>query len=304
MGAGVNFYAPAVDPYDSNHLIMAGHETNNLVQSTDGGQTWSNISMDPRMNQNGGTAFLAFINTGNAPTTRMTLLYMAQGTGGLIGTWRTTNGGASWTRVESVEHNHGSGQIYQPDTSGVVFMAGPYGTQGWGVYRSIDYGVTWTHVGIAQNENIVFGTPSNVYSGTSGACQGACADPSLEHAAQPAISSWTTLPTPMGMINGPAQTATVFNGTNYIIISANWDGGIWRYVESASGATPTAASSPSCSKLLLGDILCHGTVDLLDYSLLVANFGKSGVGIQGGDLNNNGVVDLLDYSTLIANFGK
>jgi hypothetical protein len=37
--------------------------------------------------------------------------------------------------------------------------------------------------------------------------------------------------TPPDMMIGPAQTATVFDGTNYIILTANWTGGLWRFVE-------------------------------------------------------------------------
>jgi len=37
--------------------------------------------------------------------------------------------------------------------------------------------------------------------------------------------------TPPAMAIGPAQAATVFDGTNYIILTANWRAGLWRFVE-------------------------------------------------------------------------
>jgi hypothetical protein len=37
--------------------------------------------------------------------------------------------------------------------------------------------------------------------------------------------------TPLEMAIGPAQAATVFDGTNYIVVMANWRGGLWRFVE-------------------------------------------------------------------------
>jgi hypothetical protein len=37
--------------------------------------------------------------------------------------------------------------------------------------------------------------------------------------------------TPPEMTIGPAQTATVFDGTNFIILTANWRGGLWRFIE-------------------------------------------------------------------------
>jgi hypothetical protein len=37
--------------------------------------------------------------------------------------------------------------------------------------------------------------------------------------------------TPPEMTIGPAQAAFVFDGTNYIVVTANWRGGLWRFVE-------------------------------------------------------------------------
>ena len=81
-----DFYPPTIDPYDPNHLLMAGHEMNLPVQSVDGGKTWTNLPMDPAMNAPGGSAAFVFIDTGAAATTRNTWLYSPQGTGGMIGT--------------------------------------------------------------------------------------------------------------------------------------------------------------------------------------------------------------------------
>ena len=90
-----DYYPPVVDPYDQNHLLMAGHEMDYLVESVDGGQNWTKVSVTNGMLQNGGTAAIFFINTGNASTTRGTWLWMAQESDA-HGTWRTTNSGGSW----------------------------------------------------------------------------------------------------------------------------------------------------------------------------------------------------------------
>jgi len=233
-GARQDFYPPAVDPLDANHLIMSGHEMNLIVQSQDGGQTWSSVPMADGMHQNSGTGFVFFINTGNPATTAKTWLWTAQGTGGVIGTWRTSNGGATWVRVDGNEHPHGQMQIYQPDAAGVVYMPGSYSTLGAGVLRSTDYGETWTHVGIAMNEAAVFGTPKRVYAMYAWAawpCGGCLIDPALQSAPQPGISGWARMSTPPEMTIGPAQAATVFDGTNYIVLMANWRGGLWRFIE-------------------------------------------------------------------------
>jgi hypothetical protein len=33
------------------------------------------------------------------------------------------------------------------------------------------------------------------------------------------------------MLIGPAQAAVVFDGSRYVIVTANWQAGLWRYVE-------------------------------------------------------------------------
>jgi hypothetical protein len=230
-GSRQDFYPPVVDPYNGDHLLMAGHEMNLLVQSFDGGRTWSSIPMAGGMNQNGGTAYLYFINTGNASTTAGTWLYSAQTTGGGIGTWRTANGGGSWVKVDNNEHPHGTAQYYQPDTSGVVYMAGAYSARGWGVLRSTDYGQTWTHVGATANEAVVWGTPNRVYAMYSWACGNCTVATSAQSAAQPGTGGWTAMPTPAGMTAGAAQAVVVFDGSKYVTVTANWLAGLWRYVE-------------------------------------------------------------------------
>jgi hypothetical protein len=44
-------------------------------------------------------------------------------------------------------------------------------------------------------------------------------------------------------------------------------------------------------------------VDINDYNLLMANFGKTGTGVVG-DIDGNGKVDIFDYNMLVGNFGK
>ncbi len=229
-GSRQDFYPPEVDPYNANNLLMAGHEMNMLVRSTDGGRTWSSVPMAGGMNQPGGTAYVTFINTGNAASTATTWLYSGQAAGGGVGTWRTANAGASWTKVDNNEHPHGQVQYYQPG-NGVVYMAGVYSDLGWGVLRSSDYGQTWTHVGSSANQAAVFGTPNRVYSMWSWACGHCNTDPVAQSAPVPGISGWTAMTTPSNMTSGAAQAAVVYDGSRYVIVTANWLAGLWRYVE-------------------------------------------------------------------------
>jgi hypothetical protein len=230
-GSRQDFYVPAVNPHDVNHLIMSGHEMNLIVESRDGGRTWSSVPMDGGMNQEAGTGFLFFINTGDSTTTAKTWLWTAQSTNGAVGTWRTSSGGATWVRVDTNEHPHGQMQIFQPDTSGVVYMAGVHSKHGMGVLRSTDFGQNWTHVGDAIDQSAVFGTPNKVYAMYSWACRLCNLDPLLQIAPAPGTSQWARQPPPPGMKIGAAQAAVVFDGTRYIIVTANWNDGLWRYVE-------------------------------------------------------------------------
>ena len=225
------FYPPVVDPYDAQHLLMAMHGTDLLLQSTDGGQTWMAATTDPGM-AGGSTYGINFINTGDVATTRTTWLWMAAATGGKIGTWRTTNSGTAWKKVESNEHPAGVTEIYQPDTKGIVYAAGVYSSLGWGILRSTDYGVTWVHVGQAIQERVIVGTPRHLYSMMGGASgPGAMVDPSLEVADQPGTGAWTKPGTPTAMTQGPAQAVVTYDGTNSVIVAANYNAGLWRYIE-------------------------------------------------------------------------
>jgi hypothetical protein len=228
-----DYNPPVVDPYDQNHLLMTGHEQNSVVQSTDGGQTWAAVSIAPGMVQGAFlTGYISFIDTGNSSTTRGTWLWLAQQSGGIYGTWRTTDSGGTWVQVDTNEHPGGSFQIYQPDTSGVLFMAGTGSALGQGVLRSTDFGQTWSHVGLNEIEDVVYGTSKYVYSGY-GAPVGptGTTDPSFEVAAQPGTGTWTAPGTPTGLFQGPAQFAVVNDGTHNILLGAMWNAGLWRYIE-------------------------------------------------------------------------
>jgi hypothetical protein len=226
-----DYYPPAVDPYDDKHLLMAGHEMNVLVESDDGGEHWTEVKTDPGMEQNGGTAMVFFIDTGDKATTRTTFLWLGQQST-MYGTWRTTNSGAKWTKVDKNEHPHGISQIFQPDTSGILYMAGAYSDLGWGVLRSEDYGATWAHVGSTGNEAVVFGTPKFVYSMQSGAAGlTTVMDPGFQLSPAPGTGPWMSPGTPKEMTQGAAQGAVTNDGKYSVILTANWGAGVWRYVE-------------------------------------------------------------------------
>jgi photosystem II stability/assembly factor-like uncharacterized protein len=233
-GSRQDFYPPDTDPYDANHLVMSGHENDLYVESMDGGQTWTKIPTDPGQKLSGGTAGIFFIDTGNPATTRTTWLWIgSQGSGPTgPGTWRTTNSGAAWTKVDGNERPHSTSQLYQPDSKGVLYMAGAYSKLGWGILRSTDYGQTWAHVGSNANETLVFGTPKNVYAMYGWAAgAGTMSDPAIQVGAQPGTGSFMTNPQPSGMYQGPGRVAVTSDGHHSVFLAACYNAGLWRYVE-------------------------------------------------------------------------
>jgi len=227
-----DYYPVVVDPYDSKHLLMAGHEMDYIVESIDGGQNWTNVPIAAGMHENGGTGAIFFIDTGNASTSRATWLWMAQASGGAYGTWRTANSGGQWTQVDKNEHAHGASQLYQPDKNGVIFIAGVYSDRGWGVLRSTDYGQVWAHVGNNGAQVVVAGTSKNLYAMSGGPVGiGGVVASGFQIGAQPGTGSWVMPGTPAGLAQGSAQIAVTNDGTHNILLSASWNSGLWRYIE-------------------------------------------------------------------------
>lgn len=219
-------YDVDVDPYDGKHLLVGFHEQSGLAESLDGGATFRSIKLDPGMDV--GTSYYAFfIDTGSPDTTAKVWLMIPQAGGEGAGTWRTQNGGATWKQVSKNQHNHGQSQIYQRD--GVVYMAGVYADEGWGVLRSTDLGVTWKHVGSASGQSVVYGTNKFIYAQSPGASSGFIDQSQSQRAAQPGETTWMTWE--LKMSNGPKRAAVTFDGTHNIIVGGNWNAGIWRYVE-------------------------------------------------------------------------
>lgn len=227
-------YPPTVNPYNPDHLLIAGHEQDFIAQSTNRGASWSSITLNAGMlTGNVGTAFLFFVDTGNSTTTAQTWLWMGQSNGGAQGTWRTTNGGVSWAKVETCEHPHGASQIYQPNTTGTLLIAGEYATAGGqGVLQSTDYGATFAHVGNSSPATCVWGTPTATYSQYGWAIgQPNTITPGYQ-TGNATGSTWSNGSLPSGMADGGvAQTAVAYDGINRIMLSAQWHGGLWRYIE-------------------------------------------------------------------------
>ena len=224
----VSLYSLKVDPYDGTHLVSGLHEADGIVESSDGGATWQML---------GGTGFPTggiswypyFIDTGSAATTRKTWFAIAQDGASAV---MTDDGGASWTiptGLAGLQHPHGNSQLYQNGST--LFIAGLYGPEGQGVYRSTDLGATFARVDSGQTpEALVWGTAKNVYAMYAWACSGCNLGTQFEIAAQPG-TDWATATVPDELVIGPNSVVVTNDGTNSVFVGLMWDQGLWRYVE-------------------------------------------------------------------------
>lgn len=214
-------YSVDANPYNPSHLIATFHDTNQVLESTDAGLTWAEVTGTPSV---GVSPYIFFIDTGNAGTTADTWLLVPQsGNGATV--YRTTNGGGSWASVASFDHFHGCSQLANLG-AGRAFI----GAEG-GIFETTDSGATWTQVD-STNENGCVATPNAVYSSFGWASADGWDALNLKRRALPS-GSWTDQSPPAGLpqVNGWKRAAvTQFLG-RYAVVSGNWCAGIWRFVE-------------------------------------------------------------------------
>lgn len=211
-----------IDPTDKNRIVATPHSPPfHVFESRDAGHTWTDQG-----------AVAATTSAEYFWIDDDTLL--AVGDGGNNsgpGTLRGSRSGSvwpwtwSWTRVSSQQHWHGWSQIFVDQASGVVFTGG-----GAGIQKSADRGKTWTTVSTTYSAGIV-GTPSTLYSTANYANNGTGFGPWLMSSARATGGNLWTDHTAPAMTNGWINAAAVFDGTRWVIVSGNWNAGIWRHVE-------------------------------------------------------------------------
>jgi hypothetical protein len=218
-------YSIDVDPNDSKHVIIAFHEAPDVAESTDAGATWVKHTTPP---EDGGSSYYPFfINTGNAATTRKTWLTIPQQNGDARAL-RTTDGGATWTKLNKFQHHHGSAEIFDAG-GGTLYVAA---MQPDGVHKSTDYGVTWNSL-TTLSSGVVTATSKFFYTsvGLGWGNTTAPLNPTLVTAPRATDTAWKAMTAPAGVVDGAKRIATTFDGTHNIVVAGNWHAGIWRYVE-------------------------------------------------------------------------
>lgn len=234
-GFSNDVYSIASDPTNSLHLLCTFHGFRGVSESTDSGATWSTITT-PAAASSGVSLYVWFIppsptEISGGATLSTTWLIQSQWDSGQ-GTWRTTNSGASWTKVSSVQHYHGSGQIVTL-AGGHVFLPGVNGaTSVTGVYYSSDYGVTFsaTPVNDGSAENGCYATPNYIYADWGAANQAGQAE-NIQRASMAAKTTWASYGSASGRSIGSGRGAFITDGVKNAIVTANWNAGLWRYVE-------------------------------------------------------------------------
>jgi hypothetical protein len=218
-------YSVDVDPNDTKHLIVAFHEAPDVAESTDAGATWVKHITPP---EDGGSSYYPFfINTGNAATTRKTWLTVPQQNGDARAL-RTTDGGATWTKLNKFQHHHGSAEIFDAG-GGTLYVAA---MQPDGVHKSTDFGVTWNML-TNMSSGVVTASSKTLYTsvGLGWGNTNAPLNPTLVSAPRTADANWKATTAPTGMVDGAKRIAVTNDGTHNIIVAGNWHAGIWRYVE-------------------------------------------------------------------------
>jgi photosystem II stability/assembly factor-like uncharacterized protein len=214
----------AVDPTDFDHILLGAHQAwqgignAGFVESKDGGNTWT--KHDPQSSWSTGSTAIQFLYSPSLKIGDAKTWLFADDASGF---WRTTDAGATWTKVSDSKIAHGGSDIYY--TKAGVLYAGAH------VYpiRSTDNGVTWKQLDGLPNAfyYTVQGDGNTLYTQISYTGDNAGRGPQPYY-----VSSETDGLTWNPYQNG-AQTFNDgpyimrFDSSNGIMYSANWKDGLW-----------------------------------------------------------------------------
>jgi hypothetical protein len=211
-----DLYDVAVDPSDFDHLLVTGHNpwgdpssrwlgSSGVLESQDGGDSW--IVHAPAENWGTGHS-IAFLydperGIGDSSTWLLSTQY--------DGRYRTTDSGASWTRVSDTSTVHGGGTVLRA-SDGSLYAGGQPG-----IVRSTDNGASWT---------VVSDFPSRAVTEVEGRLYSGVGQPGDApfHVAALGTSNWSPF-NEQTFREGPFQFA--FDDQARVLYSTNCVGGVW-----------------------------------------------------------------------------
>jgi hypothetical protein len=222
----LDVYNIVADPTNFNHILLTFHSpwacctTNDaagVLESTDGGMTYTAHNPPSGMDHGQGIAFLynPTLGLGNANTWLV-------GAGYNAGLFLTSDAGSTWTTVSMLQENHGGFDAHY-SAQGFLYIG-----SSTGVYRSTDNGQTWENESQGALSNwtySVIGDGKLLYSSPAFVGQPFNQPTFVSTEGGPNEGTqWKAFSTQI-IPNGPWKME--FDSDNGIIYSANWSSGAW-----------------------------------------------------------------------------
>jgi hypothetical protein len=216
-------YDLAVDPTDFKHIIISSHSAwgwddtkwkrnAGVMESKDGGNTW--VAHDPQMTWGAGHSINFLYDPDKGIGDANTWLLGTQGDG----QWRTTDAGATWTKVLTNSIFHGGGETYYAK-DGKVYSTGVSPC----LQRSSDNGATWTPLKATGECTGVWGDGNYLYTA-----------PAYAQGMQPFFTSpetdgltWTAYKGGTQKFDGSGPYEMAFDSVNGILYASMWFQGVW-----------------------------------------------------------------------------
>jgi hypothetical protein len=217
LGGDTDVYHVEPDPTDFDHVLVTFHWywdgcasgcNSGVLESFDGGDSWTVHPANPGWAGAGGYGVFFLYSPALGIGDDKTWLYGTQGKGN----WRTSDSGATWTKVTDNNMEHGGGQLYY--TKSKVLYAGGYPS----MMRSTDNGVSWQTMGPSGGFMSVYGDGTTLHSGFHQRVAAALSSPESDGV------TWGNYNAQV-LPDGPFEQA--FDSANGILYSARIGGGMW-----------------------------------------------------------------------------